>query len=372
MQEEKDCVSYPFGTLRDNRCKYCLISVNGYEIRCNGYCNTIAHFVCTIHAQQKIEIKIHPNDFFCLWCSVYKIEENACQQFRNLIAQTEDLSINNDGNFNQNVVTPETSWTTSKISTSGSSKKSNKRSFKSAPTTPTTPVTPMVFFSTTCSPLRPNTCSPIRQASSSSETGLNRSIALSGNSSKNITLEKSSNMPETPLSKSPSKFPTFVSSKNSNENFFELDFPTIPTTPKTEGILLTRSVSPRLPSVRSPRKPRCRPSPQTKTDSYKKDLQPALTQHNVEVNSNLPVLYEILLEIKQCTKLLNERVSYQKTTSSFERDKGNYLKNLNVLMQSNNDTLRIIQTQIHDVQAQCNELRNFSRSILMDNQSTSV
>ncbi|KYN02124.1 hypothetical protein ALC62_07115 [Cyphomyrmex costatus] len=367
MQEEKDCVSYPFGTIRDDRCKYCLKPVNGYEIPCNGYCNTIAHFVCTKRAQQNIEIKLPVNHFFCLWCSVYKIEENACQQFQKLVAQIEDLSINNDGNFNQNVVTPETSWTTSKISTSGSSKKFNKRSFKSAPTTPTTPATSQVFFSTPCSPRRPNTCSPLRRASSSSETGLNRSIGLSGNSSKNITPEKSSNMPETP----PSKFLTFESSKNPNENFFELDFPTTPTTPKTKGISGTKSVSPRLPSVRCPRKPRC-PSPQTKTDSYEKDLQPARTQHNVEVNSNLPILHEILLEIKQCTELLNERVSYQKTTSSFERDKGNYLKSLNDLMQSNNDTLRRIQSQIHDVQVQCNELRYFSKSILKGNQPTSV
>ncbi|KYN02122.1 hypothetical protein ALC62_07113 [Cyphomyrmex costatus] len=409
MQEEKDCVSYPFGSIRDNRCKYCLVPTNGYEIRCNGYCNTIAHFICTMCAKQNIELKIDSNDFFCLWCSVYKIEENACQQYQKLIAQTEDLSINNDGNFNQSVVIPETSCTTSKIF--GSSKKSNKKFFNiSTPTTPTIPnIYTKVSFSTSSSPRRANMSSPRRRTLSLSETdALNRSTALSGNSSI-LTPEKSSNMPETPPSKPPNvrpliisnltatqqssnvmpksstskssknpnenffllEYPTSGSSKNSNENFFKLNFPTTPTTPKTKGISGTKSVSPRLPSVRCPRKPRC-PSPQTKTDSYEKDLQPARTQHNVEVNSNLPILHEILLEIKQCTELLNERVSYQKTTSSFERDKGNYLKSLNDLMQSNNDTLRIIHTQIHDVQAQCNELCNFSKNILKDNQSTDL
>ncbi|KYN04910.1 hypothetical protein ALC62_04295 [Cyphomyrmex costatus] len=360
MQKEKDCVSYPFGTIRDNRCKYCLKSINNLEIRCNGYCNTMAHFECTKHAQQKIEIKLQSNHFLCLWCSVYKFEENACQQFQELIAQTEDLSINNDGNFNQNFVKPETSWTTSKISTSGSPKNSNIRSFKSAPPSPNRTIYAELFFP------------PSSKSSSMKPLKIDNLT----------TTQQSSNvMSRSPTPELPEDF-----------NLFRYDIPTTSTTSKSEGIFRTKSVSPHSPGVSSskprcpspqsksvspclsrvssPLKPRC-PSPQTKTDSYKKDLQPVLSpRYNQEVYSKSPVLHEILRELKQCTILLNERVLYQKTTSLFERDKGSYLKSLNNLMQSNIDALRTIQTQIRDVQAQCNELCNFSKNILKDSQTT--
>ncbi|KYQ50662.1 hypothetical protein ALC60_10258 [Trachymyrmex zeteki] len=393
----KKDIQNPLSTIRDTHCKYCSKPINNRfcDFRCNGDCNSVAHYRCTVQAYKSIQINIRPDRFFCLWCTVYKYEENARQQFQILIDETDTLNKSNDlaENSNKNVITPKKSQKMSpKIlinpsSPSKSSGNSNERSFKITATTITSPKTECVF-SMPVSPCRPSNCSSLKPVSSESDILNKNSTTLSGNLNKSIvSLDKSLNT--TPLSessgnssmglfktlftsptkKSPNvtpKTPISGSFQIDNEiidKSFKIDTPTTPVTPNSFSI----PFSPGLPSVSSPLKS-ISPSSKTQIVPYEENLHFTFPEHNIEESSsNKSIMNKILLELQQCKQLLQERVSHQTMTTSFEQDKKYYLRSLKNLMYLNHEGLRKIEAQMCTVQTQCTELCNHLSKIVSKN-----
>jgi len=372
----------------DKHCKYCLKPIAFYDLRCNGNCNTVAHYICTIRAHKNIQIDDHPDRFLCLWCSVFKLEENACRQFEMLAAETNNSDKSDDDiseNSYKNIVTSKQSTNVSPLSLeiplSPSSGKTNivKSTMKS-----------QSIFSTPVSRLLPNECFHFKPTTSCESDILNRNnTALSENSNKNIdTSETSLNIPlETldvessgnsslgffktlfisPIKRSLNvtpKTPISESSQINNEivnKSTKIDTPITPKTPITQNVF-------NFPTSLSPSPRASSPlvfsflSSETKRDPHKKTQH--FSEHTIEEFSNQYILQEMLLNLKQCKALLQQQIFYQKTTNSFQKETNHYLKSLEDLMKLNCDVFRTMQTQIYTIQEQHIKFCSLLKSIL--------
>ncbi|KYM80793.1 hypothetical protein ALC53_08794 [Atta colombica] len=372
----------------DKHCKYCLKPIAFYDLRCNGNCNTVAHYTCTIRAYKSIQINDHPDHFLCLWCSVFKLEENACRQFEVLADETNNSDKSDDDiseNSYKNIVTSKQSTNIppfslkTPLSPSKSSRNSNEKSLKT--NTVKNTVKSQSIFSTPVSCLLPNECFHLKPTSCESDILNQNNTALSENSNKNIdTPETSSNIPLETLD--------VESSGNSSLGFFKTLFtsPTkrslnvTPKTPISESSQINEIVNKSI-EIDTPITPKTQnsfslsPSPrassplvfrflssETKRDPHKKTQH--FSEHTVEEFSNQYILQEMFLNLKQCKALLQQQVFYQRTTNSFEKEKSHHLKSLEDLMKLNCDILRTMQTQIYTIQEQYIELCSHLKNIL--------